>query len=207
MQLTCDYCGATYRVPSRNGVDILHCTNHPERFAVGTCDDCNQNFCNGCLRIFDFRSRDSSAVLHLCPSCLRKRETGRANSFVFVGTLTVLLGIAVAFGFMPIGAFLIAVGFIEMVFGVLTRAEEAKFDEGAIAERSESPSPPQRELEETELGEADLMYDELLDKYTEHWGLPGGPRLLDKEIKACTWRGDSFEEAVAKIYRRQLNKR
>jgi hypothetical protein len=53
--------------------------------------------------------------------------------------------------------------------------------------------------------EADVqsLYDKLLTQYIIHWGASLGTELLDKEIKAHTWHGDTFEEAVRRIYERQ----
>jgi hypothetical protein len=45
-----------------------------------------------------------------------------------------------------------------------------------------------------------------LDKYTEHWGVRTGAELLEDEIRAYTWAGVSFGEAVNKVYERQKKK-
>lgn len=51
--------------------------------------------------------------------------------------------------------------------------------------------------------DAESLYDKLLTHYVQHWGAKLGTELLDSEIKAHTWHGDTFEEAVRKVYERQ----
>jgi hypothetical protein len=55
----------------------------------------------------------------------------------------------------------------------------------------------------TEDGDAELLYDKLLTQYIQHWGAKLGMELLDNEIRAHTWHGDTFEEAVRRVYERQ----
>jgi hypothetical protein len=212
LQLKCDYCGAMYRVPPRIGVEIPQWANHPDRFAVGICDDCGRNFCNDCLDIYDFKTRDGSATLHLCPECLNKRETDKANSYILGGVVLTLVGffftaiLAPAGAPIVVGIFIVIMGIVEIVYGVNQRpSEEAEAGaEKAEAETGEE-APEPAEAEERE--EADALYDELLNKYIEHWGTPTGPELLDNEIKAYTWHGDTFEQAVTKVYKRQQKNR
>jgi hypothetical protein len=56
---------------------------------------------------------------------------------------------------------------------------------------------------EDEAVEAGRLYDKLLAKYVNHWGYQTGTRILDDEIAANTRHGDSFAEAVRKVYQRQ----
>ena len=201
MQLKCDYCGATYRVPPRIGVEIPQCANHPDRFAVGICDDCGRNFCSDCLDIYDFKTRDGSATLHLCPECLNKRESDKARSYIMGGVLVSIVGLffiamlAPSGGPAVVGVFILILGIAEIGYGVNQRPTEE------VAEETEAEAPESAEEKEKE--EADTLYDELLAKYVEHWGAPTGPELLDNEIRAYTWHGDTFEQAVNKVYKRQ----
>jgi len=54
--------------------------------------------------------------------------------------------------------------------------------------------------------EAEQIYDQLFAEYVGHWGLQTGTQLLDDEIKAYTWQGDSFADAVRKIAEREKRK-
>ena len=206
LQLKCAYCGAMYRVPPRIGIDIPQCANHRDRFAVGICDDCQQNFCSDCLEIFDFKTRDGSATLHLCPKCLNKRETDKANSYVIGGILTIIFGVIFAAMLLPLGIFILIIGIGEIAYGINKRpAEEAEVSEQEV--EAEIPEEMQVLAEAEQMEEAGRLYDQLLSKYIEHWGIPSGPQILDNEIRAYTWHGDTFEQAVAKVYKRQQNKR
>ncbi len=206
LQLKCAYCGAMYRVPPRIGIDIPQCANHRDRFAVGICDDCQQNFCSDCLEIFDFKTRDGSATLHLCPKCLNKRETDKANSYVIGGILTIIFGVIFAAMLLPLGIFILIIGIGEIAYGINKRpAEEAEVSEQEV--EAETPEEMQVLAETEQMEEAGRLYDQLLSKYIEHWGIPSGPQILDNEIRAYTWHGDTFEQAVAKVYKRQQNKR
>jgi len=206
LQLKCAYCGAMYRVPPRIGIDIPQCANHRDRFAVGICDDCQQNFCSDCIEIYDFKTRDGSATLHLCPRCLNKRETDKANSYVIGGILTIIFGVIFAAMLLPLGIFILIIGIGEIVYGIRKRpAEEAEvFEQEVEAETPEEMPVP---VEAEQMEDADMLYGRLLSKYIEHWGLLNGTQVLDNEIRAYTWHGDTFEQAVAKVYKRQQNKR
>lgn len=211
LQLKCDYCGAMFRVPPRIGVEIPQCANHPDRFAVGICDDCGRNFCSDCLDIYDFKTRDGSATLHLCPECLNKREVDKANSYILGGIIFTLVGFFFSAMLAPVGApivigiFILILGVGEIVYGVTQRPAEAEAGEEEAEAETEEETPVSAEAGEME--QADALYDQLLDKYIDHWGIPTGPQLLDDEIKAYTWHGDTFEQAVAKVYKRQQKKR
>lgn len=206
MQLKCDYCGAMYRVPPQIGVDIPQCANHCDRFAVGMCDDCGRNFCRECLQLFDLNTRGASATLHLCPDCLRKREVDKANTYIYMGIFVLMFAV---FGIVVsplVGVVILILGIVEIAYGASSRPKR-EADEGEVGE-SETPA---KEEEATfaipkDLSQPDVMYDELLNKYTERFGLPGGPKILDDEIRAYTWHGDTFEQAVTKVYKSQQNR-
>jgi hypothetical protein len=153
----------------------------------------------------------------LCPKCLNKRETGKANSYILGGILIAIFGVVMvgagvgagtrgAVALLPFGIITLIFGIGEVVYGVNKRpSEEVEvYEQEVEAETSEELSVP-AEAEQIEM--ADRLYDELLSKYMEHWGAPTGPQILDNEIQAYTWHGDTFEQAVAKVYKRQRNKR
>jgi hypothetical protein len=61
-------------------------------------------------------------------------------------------------------------------------------------------------VSETDWEEADKLYGDLMAKFGEHWGVSTGVQLLDDEIKAYTWHGDSWPDAVRKVYRNHQKK-
>jgi len=202
LELNCDYCGATFRPPPKMGLEIQRCGNHPERHAVGKCNDCGGEFCSECLQIYNFSTRDGSALLYLCPDCLRERESKKADSFVFGGVVFVFVGILMSFIFWPIGMLVIAGGVIEIVYGILRKPEGGAVTREPRVEGEEPETAPESEWEE-----ADRLYDVLFTKYSQHWGISTGASLLEDEIRAYTWGGNSWPEAVRKIYRRQEKKK
>jgi len=142
----------------------------------------------------------------LCPECLNKREAHKANSYIIGGILTIILGVIFAAMLLPLGIFILIIGIGEIAYGINKRPAE-------IAEvyepegEAQAPEEMQVRAETEQMEEADLLYNQLLSKYAEHWGLQNGAQILDNEIRAYTWQGDTFEQAVAKVYKRQQNKR
>jgi hypothetical protein len=147
----------------------------------------------------------------LCPECLNKREADKANSYILGGIIFTLVGFFFSAMLAPVGApivvgiFILILGVGEIVYGVNQRPAEAEAGEEEAEAETEEEAPVSAEAGEME--QADVLYDQLLDKYIAHWGIPTGPQLLDDEIKAYTWHGDTFEQAVAKVYKRQQKKR
>lgn len=75
-------------------------------------------------------------------------------------------------------------------YSVSERAEgpaESTIQESA----QETGQEPALELR-TEEVDAESLYDKLLTQYIQHWGAKLGTELLDNEIKAHTWHGDTF---------------
>jgi hypothetical protein len=68
-------------------VNVPRCTNHPERIALGICNDCGGSFCSDCLHSYELKGRDESATLYLCPTCLKARYKKNARNYVFSGAL------------------------------------------------------------------------------------------------------------------------
>ena len=202
LQLKCDYCGATFRTPPSIGVEIPECANHPERYAVGVCNDCGQNFCRECLHSYNLKTRSDKAVLYLCPDCFRKRYLDRANGHVLSGMLVIAMGTFFTFLALPF-AFVVVIGLIQVIYGVSMRSQVSQelgtVQQGAETEQTAQPSG-------AEEADAETLYNELLVKYVRHWGVETGAELLDNEIRAYTWAGASFGEAVNKVYKRQQEK-
>jgi hypothetical protein len=91
-------------------------------------------------------------------------------------------------------------GFIAKNLAFVWKEEAIDF-----SDRDEIPSEPTttEPSVETEEVDAELLYDELLKKYVDHWGAQTGTQLLNNEIKAYTWQGETFDEAVKRVYQRQ----
>ncbi|MGA3192455.1 MAG: hypothetical protein ABSD73_08070 [Candidatus Bathyarchaeia archaeon] len=202
LQLKCDYCGATFRTPPSIGVEIPECANHPERYATGVCNDCGQNFCRECLHPYNLNTKSDRAVLYLCPDCYKKRYLDRANGHVLSGMLIIAMGAFFTFLALPF-VFVAVIGLIQVFYGVSQRSEASQElgtgQQGAETEKAAEPSG-------TEEADAETLYNELLTKYAEHWGVQSGAELLNNEIRAYTWAGVSFSEAVNKVYERQQKK-
>jgi hypothetical protein len=200
LQLKCDYCGATFRTPPQIGVEIPECVNHPERYAVGVCNDCGQNFCKECLHTYNLRPMQSdSAVLYLCPDCFKKRYLSRAKGHVVSGIMIITMGAFFTFIALPF-ALVIMIGVAQVLYG-FSQISEASEKLGTVSQRPEAKETT--EPSNVEEADAEELYDELLNKYIEHWGARDGAEFLDNEIKAYTWAGASFEEAVKRVYERQ----
>jgi hypothetical protein len=202
LQLNCDYCGATFRPPPKIGLEIPRCGNHPERYAVGKCNDCGGEFCSECLQTYNFSTRDGSALLYLCPDCLRERESKKADSFILGGGAIAFVGILMSFIFWPIGMLVIAGGVIEIVYGISRKPKG-----GAVTREPRVKAEEPETAPDSEWQEADKLYDVLFTKYSQHWGISTGAKLLEDEIRAYTWHGDSWPEAVRRIYTRQEKKK
>jgi uncharacterized Zn-finger protein len=200
LQLKCDYCGATFTIPKKIGIDIPRCQNHPDSYAGGKCNDCGGEFCGECLKTFNFSTRDGSAVLYLCPNCLRNRERKKADSLILTGVGLVLFGVLACFIFLPIGVLVIIGGVGTAVVGFSKRSN----GETAFGTEAETGEPGQ--LSESDWEEADRLYGSLFAKYSQHWGAATGAQLLENEIRAYTWHGDTWPDAVRKVYRQNKKK-
>jgi hypothetical protein len=203
VQIECKYCGGLILVPPWMGGEVHRCPNHPDKLATGKCNDCGENFCDECLSAYTLRSREDNAVLYLCPDCLRKRRTDRANAvilqgvaFVFIGTL---LGLVVWSAAIITG--LLGVGII--AYGASQRAVPAK--EPTTREQQGEEAKEGGDVEED--FDAEKVYDKLVTRYVNRWGAMTGIDLLDKEISAYTLHGESFAHAVRKISEREERNR
>ena len=204
MQLECQYCGGVFLVPPQLGMEILQCVNHADRFALGICNDCGDNFCGDCLHSYKLVTREASTVLHLCPDCLRSRYSKGVNGSFLVGIVWLLMGLFASLYVTPIGLMLVVLGVAAIGYGFMKRSgmpgEPTINDLRNVAEK--------RKAEAAELEEIDVedLYDELVTRYTSHWGTATGVQLLDDEISAYLRHGESFDEAVRKIYNRRKEK-
>ena len=212
LQLKCTYCGGIFLVPQEISGRLPKCFNHDDRLAIGLCNDCGENFCSECLYIYDLQTRDTEATLHLCLECLTKRHRKEADSFLYASVFFLLFGGIYALMTVPIG--LLGGIFVAIIFLILGIAMALY----GFSRKSELPHEltikdvrEEHEIMKTEFAgmeevDATELYNELLKKYINHWGLDTGTDLLDKEISAYLRHGTDFEEAVRKIYRRQQSK-
>ena len=200
MQVKCQYCGGLILVPPWMGGRTLRCVNHPEKLAVGICNDCGRNFCPECLRVYRLETGDANATLYLDTACLRKRYAGKANKGIWAGILLLAYGILSAFVSVGFGVLFIIFSCGIIAYFVLRRREEPTeltFDKVLMErERIKADSA----LEESV--DAQKLYDELLTHYVYRWGPRTGTVLLREEIRGYLRQGLSFPEAVKRIHAR-----
>jgi len=201
MQVKCQYCGGLVLVPPWMGGKTLRCANHPERLAVGFCNDCGRNFCPVCLRIYHLETRDARATLYLDTACLRKRYAEKANKGIWVGILLLAYGIFSAFFSVGLGIVFIILASGMIAYSVLKGREkptESTVDEVLMErERIEADSALRESVD------AEKLYDELLAKYVYRWGARTGTVFLREEIRGYLRQGISFPEALQRIHARK----
>ena len=200
VQINCQYCGALILVPPWMGGKTLRCTNHPERLAVGICNDCGRSFCSECLRVYYLKARDAEATLYLDTACLRKRYAEKAGEMIWAGILLLAFGIFSAVVSLGIGTLIIVFAGGIIAYSVLKSRK--------------APTEPtvDKVLKERERIEADSalkesvgaekLYNELLTQYVQKWGALTGTQLLREEIRGYLRQGVSFPEAVRRIHAR-----
>lgn len=204
VQVKCKYCGGVFHVPPTIGAEVSRCANHPEKVAVGMCNDCGRSFCAGCLHSYKLAARGESATLYLCPDCLKARYDKKVQGYIVAGAFMLLIGALFTIASPVPGVLFLVVGFVSLFYGVSNRF-------GAIQESTIDELKTQQEKEKAELAEYEgvdyeAIYDELITRYVNHWGASLGIQLLDDEISACMRHGQSFPEAVIAVYRRQEKK-
>jgi len=208
LQVKCPYCGGVILVPPWLGGKTVRCVNHPERLAVGVCNDCGRNFCAECLYIYNLRARDAKATLYLDQKCLRKRYAEKANKTMFSGMAIVAYGvffsmISLAFGIfisLAFGIFIIICGAALIAYSIFKSREippEVAIGR-TLMERQRIEADPRLK----KAVDAEKLYNELLTEYVHKWGGRTGIDLLRSEISAYTRQGVSFPEAVNRIYAR-----
>ena len=151
------------------GGETLRCANHPERLAVGICNDCGRSFCSECLRIYHPEARDTAATLYLDTACLRRRYAGKADKTFWMGILLLAYGIFSAIVSLEIGIlFIIFAGGI-IAYSVFKGRKipiEPTVDK-ILMERKRIGG----DSELMESVDANKLYNELLTQYVQKWGL------------------------------------
>jgi ribosomal protein S27E len=201
VQVNCQYCGALILVPPWMGGETLRCANHPERLAVGICNDCGRSFCSECLRIYHLEARDMQATLYLDTACLRRRYADKAGKGIWAGILLLACGIFSAIVSVEIGILVIifAGGIIaHSVFKGKKIPTEPTVDK-VLMERKRIGA----DSELMESVDANKLYNELLTQYAHRWGALTGTQLLHEEIGGYLRLGISFPEAVRRIHARR----
>lgn len=140
----------------------------------------------------------------MCPKCLRKRYVEKAVGLIYFGVIFLLFGVFAALVSIPIGVLIALIGVGSMIYGSMKREET--LGELTIAELQAEKE--KRKVELATVKEIDLeeIYSELLTQYVNRWGTQTGIELLESEIMAYTRHGVSFQEAVKKVYQRQIKK-
>ncbi len=213
--MRCAYCGSIYR-PSGLDQTICRCANHPSVMAVGKCNDCGEDFCENCLRVYNIYDRtfgSEMTKLYLCPDCLKRRYANRTRAATLGGTLILALGLLTLIIFVPVApqrvyiplGFPAILGTVILFYGLWQRNHVSE-DDTVYTLRLEN----ERTREETLAADADFevedAYDELIGHYATKWGAQEGLSLFEMEIAAQMRSGDTFAKAVEKIYFRQLGR-
>lgn len=201
VQVNCQYCGALILVPPWMGGKTLRCTNHPERLAVGICNDCGRSFCSECLRIYHLEARDTAATLYLDTACLSRRYAGKTDKTFWMGILLLAYGIFSAIFFVEIGILFITFAGGMIAYSVLRGKKiptEPTVDK-VLMERKRIEG----DSELMESVDADKLYNELLTEYVQKWGALTGTEFLREEIRGYLSQGVSFPEAVKRIHERK----
>jgi len=204
VQLKCKYCGGVFHVPPTIGAEISRCVNHPEKVAVGMCNDCGRSFCAGCLHSYKLAARGESATLYLCPDCLKSRYDKKVQGYIVAGAFMLLIGALFTIASPGPGVIFLLIGLVSLFYGVSSRP--GTIQESTIDELKAQQETKKAELAESEGVDSDTMYDELVTRYENHWGPSLGIQLLEDEINACMRHGQTFPEAVTAVYRRQEKK-
>jgi len=191
-------------VPPWVGGGARWCPNHSDGLAIGICNDCGESFCGECLHAYAPNTESRRVILYLCPNCLRNRHIEKANATIYVGIVLLLFGIFSVLILLPFGVLIVLIGVGAIIYGSSKRAETPK-ELTVDALRSEKEK---REVELADTGgiEAEEIYNRLLTRYINHWGVQEGISILKSEIMAYTMHGVSFPEAVKKVYQRQEKK-
>jgi len=200
VQVKCSYCGGLILVPPWMGGKTLRCEDHPERLAVGMCNDCGRNFCGECLHIYHLKTEDTEAILYLDTACLRRRRAEKANEAVLGGILLLIFGIFSSLVSLIIGTVTIILGGGIVAYGIRKSKEtptESTVD-AILGERRQMEADPKLK----EAADAEKLYNELRTHYVNHWGPRTGIDLLQNEIRAYMRQGVSFPEAVRKLHGR-----
>ena len=111
-----------------------------------------------------------------------------------------LIGTFFCIAFLVFGIATVALGSGAIIYGFSKKP--AAFDEPTIDESWAREKEEKAEFRD----DVKAMHGELLARYVNHWGVTTGTQLLEDEIRAYMRQGDSFSEAVTKVYRKQQNK-
>jgi predicted Zn finger-like uncharacterized protein len=204
VQVKCKYCGGVFHVPPTIGAEVFRCVNHPEKVAVGMCNDCGRSFCACCLHSYNLATRGESATLYLCPDCLKARYDKKVQGYIVAGAFMLLMGALFTIASPVPGVLFLVLGLVSLFYGVSSRP--GAIQESTVDEFKTRQEEKKAELAEYEGVDYEAIYDELITRYVNHWGASLGIQLLDDEISACMRHGQSFPEAVIAVYRRQEKK-
>jgi len=205
VQVKCPYCGGAILVPDWLGGGQHFCSNHPEKVATALCNECGGNFCRSCLHLFSLTGRDVRATLYLCSDCIRKKYFEQSNNAFFFAFFGVLMGLFII-GIIPLMSFIVFVVSAGAALYGLDRRTKTITEPTLDQVHAEQAA---REEAFEALGDFNVedMFGSLMTEYVTHWGAGTGVNLLENEINAYTRHGDSYSEAVQKIYYRHSQKK
>jgi len=201
IQINCEYCGGVILIPPWLGGKTLRCDHHPERLAIGICNDCGRSFCPECLRIYHLKTRDTETTLYLDTACLRKRHAGKASETIGAGILLLVFGVFSALVSVAVGilAIISAVAIIAYAFRRSREMPTESTVDEVLMERARIEADPALK----ERVNAEEVYNDLLGQYASRWGPRTGTELLREEIKGHLRQGASFAQAVKRIQARK----
>jgi hypothetical protein len=160
------------------------------------------------LHYYALETERERANLYLCPDCLRRRHGEKAETGIYVGIFFVFVGFLLAIFALPFslifGVLVVVVGVGIVVYGNYQRGQTS--GELTISEAREEKEKRRVAVADSGGVDTEELYSELLTRYATRWGASQGIQLLQDEIQAFIRHGESFEEAVEKISRRQKKK-
>jgi len=217
----CKYCGGTFDLKSRAELEVARCANHLDRAAVGLCNDCGDSFCTECLKTYKLATRGEGMTSNLCPKCFAARNSNKVWGLLVVGAIFSLIGLVFlvfnALMFASYGAphssywMLVPIvqvaGFMVPGLGILLYGFHlhSRIIEDAPAKDVGSEGEKDGEASDDIEFNGKAMYAILLRRYGSRFGL-SAKEVLDNEIRARIRQGESYEKAVAAVYRSQEKK-
>ncbi len=205
VQVKCKYCGGAILVPAYLGGPVQRCPNHPDVLAVGLCNDCGGSYCDGCLSLYSVEH----GTLHLCPGCLRVRETDKAKIVLMLGGLAFFAGffsMAAASRFaeaVVIGVILIGFCALPLIAWGIYRSTHLP-QAVTVKERSEAV---QREIEFRERfgskASVSELYGRLLNDYLRNYEPKIAYDILERRIRYYMLAGNTRSEAVRRLAEEQ----
>jgi hypothetical protein len=198
VQVSCKYCGGTILVPPYLGGEVRRCPNHPGILAKGLCNDCDESYCDECLRLYDVEH----GTLHLCPRCYRNREADKAAItlvFAAVGLVFGLLFIAAS----PTPETMVAsavffIGFFTVPSIIWWIYRSTHLPKGVTLKERNETLQAEREARKAfgSSASATELYSRLLTENMQNLGPQLGMEALERRIENYVLAGMTRDEAI-----------